>query len=121
MDGRRGKTHWLRPFRPVVVLFAACAGLSGCSSALADVRRDAATLARRLAGSNPSRPWTINLSGCDKRCAMRNGATAELVATPSGYSLKIDGDISRSECSPEAAIDLVVSSLRSEARPESES
>jgi precorrin-3B synthase len=100
---------------------AACAGLSGCASALTDVRRDAAVLARRLAGGGVDRRWTVNFSGCDKRCAMRNGATVELVATASGYSLKVDGEVFRSECSAEAAIDLVVSSLRSEARPESES
>jgi precorrin-3B synthase len=104
---------------------AACAGLSGCASALADVRQDAALLARRLAGAKAGdktdKGWTVNFSGCNKRCAMRNGATVELVATPSGYSLKIDGEVFRSECSPEAAIDLVVSSLQGEARPESES
>jgi precorrin-3B synthase len=104
---------------------AACAGLSGCASALADVRQDAALLARHLAGgkagAKADKGWTVNFSGCDKRCAMRKGATVELVATPSGYSLKIDGEVFRSECSPEAAIDLVVSSLRGEAPPESES
>jgi precorrin-3B synthase len=100
---------------------AACAGLSGCASALADVRQDAALLARRLSENKADKGWTVNFSGCDKRCAMRNGATVELVATPSGYSLKIDGEVFRSECSPEAAIDLVVSSLRGEAPPESES
>jgi precorrin-3B synthase len=108
---------------------AACAGLSGCASALADVRQDAALLARHLAdskagaraGGKADKGWTVNFSGCDKRCAMRNGATVELVATPSGYSLKIDGEVFRSECSPEAAIDLVVSSLLGEAPQESES
>jgi precorrin-3B synthase len=100
---------------------AACAGLSGCGSALADVRQDAALLARRLSENKADKGWTVNFSGCDKRCAMRKGATVELVATPSGYSLKMDGKVFRSECSPEAAIDLVVSSLRGEAPPESES
>ncbi len=74
----------------------------------------------RLAGEKIYQGWTINLSGCDKRCAMRNGATVELVATPSGYNLKLDGVPLRSGCSSEAAIDLAVSSLSGEARPESE-
>jgi precorrin-3B synthase len=100
---------------------AACAGLSGCASALADVRQDAALLAQRLAENKTDKRWTVNFSGCDKRCAMRKGATAELVATPSGYSLKVDGKVLRSACSPEAAIDLTVSSLRGEALSESES
>jgi precorrin-3B synthase len=100
---------------------AACAGLGGCSSAYADVRRDAAILALRLSGHQENPGWTVNLSGCDKRCAMRNGATVDLVATPSGYTLLRNGDFVRSECSSEAAIDLVVSSLWSGARPESKS
>ncbi|WP_158792957.1 precorrin-3B synthase [Granulicella sp. L60] len=99
---------------------AACAGISGCASSLADVRHDAALLAQRLAGSKIYQGWTINLSGCDKRCAMRNGATVELVATPSGYNLKLDGAPLRPGCSSEAAIDLAVSSLSGEPRPESE-
>jgi precorrin-3B synthase len=100
---------------------AACAGLSGCSSALADVRKDASILAQRLSGHKENQGWTVNLSGCDKRCAMRHGASVDLVATPSGYTLLMNGDLIRSECSPEAAIDLVVASLWSGARPESES
>jgi precorrin-3B synthase len=100
---------------------AACAGLNGCSSAHADVRKDASILAQRLSGHTEYRGWTVNLSGCDKQCAMRNGATVDLVATPSGYTLLKNGDFFRSECPPEAAIDLVVSSLWGGARPESES
>ena len=100
---------------------AACAGLSGCASALADVRQDASLLAQRLAGTKANLGRSINLSGCEKRCAMRNNAAVELVAEPSGYNIKINEVTLRSECPPEAAIELVVSSLRSEALLESES
>ena len=99
---------------------AACAGLSGCTSALADVRQDASLLAQRLAGTTSRSVRTINLSGCEKRCAMRNGAAVELVAEPSGYNIKINGVLLRSECPPEAAVELVASSLWNEALPESE-
>lgn len=70
---------------------AACAGITGCDASLADVRANAAQLARQLAG-RPAQPgWTVNISGCEKQCAMRNGATADLIATPNGYALKLHG------------------------------
>ena len=99
---------------------AACAGIAGCDAALTDVRAHAAALARVLRNHTAPNGWSVNLSGCDKRCAMRNGATVELVATPSGYNLKLDGAPLRPGCSSEAAIDLAVSSLSGEPRPESE-
>jgi sulfite reductase beta subunit-like hemoprotein len=86
--------------------------VQGCASSHADVRGDAAKLARRLMGRAPHRAQTINLSGCEKRCAMRNGATVELVASPSGYNISIGGNLLDTERSSESAIDLAVSSLR---------
>ena len=86
---------------------AACAGNVGCEASLADVRGDAASLAKRLAGQAVPPGWTVNLSGCDKQCARRHGATAELTASPSGYILKIKGQIVSSSCSPEFAVDAI--------------
>jgi precorrin-3B synthase len=86
---------------------AACAGSSGCDASLADVRRDASLLALRLAGRDARPGWTVNISGCEKQCAMRNGATAQLTASSSGYSLRINGQFIASNCSLESAIDNV--------------
>lgn len=91
---------------------AACVGSQGCASSHADVRGDAVALAQRLRGRAPHRGQTVNISGCEKRCAMRGGATVELVASPSGYTIKIGGDILSTELSPESATDLAASSLR---------
>lgn len=86
---------------------AACAGSSGCDASLTDVRRDASSLARRLAGRNAKPGWTVNISGCEKQCAMRNGATAELIASSSGYGLRINGQLIASNCSLDSVIDKV--------------
>jgi precorrin-3B synthase len=86
---------------------AACAGITGCDASLADVRGDAASLARRLLGHVVPSGWTVNLSGCDKQCARRHGATAELVAGPLGYTLNIEGRRVASDCSREFALDAV--------------
>jgi len=86
---------------------AACAGSTGCDASLADVRRDASLLARRLAGRNTKPGWTVNISGCEKQCAMRNGATAELIASSSGYGLRINGQFIASNCSLESVMDKV--------------
>jgi precorrin-3B synthase len=51
----------------------------------------------------------VNFSGCEKQCAMRQGATAELIATPSGYSLRLDGQLSHSIHSPESALQAILS------------
>jgi precorrin-3B synthase len=88
---------------------AACAGSTGCDASLADVRRDASLLARRLAGRDAQPGWTVNISGCEKQCAMRNGATAELTANATGYSLRIKGQFIAFNCSLESAIDNVAS------------
>jgi precorrin-3B synthase len=95
-DGRDG-------FRGI----AACAGNNGCGASLADVRRDAASLAQRLSGHDAPSGWTVNLSGCEKQCGRRPGATAELVAGPSGYTLNIGGRLMASDCSREFALDAV--------------
>jgi precorrin-3B synthase len=87
---------------------AACAGLSGCDASLADVRTDAATLALHLAGQAVLPGWTVNFSGCEKQCAMRKGATAELIATPSGYLLRINGQPVSESCSPQTAISRIL-------------
>jgi precorrin-3B synthase len=87
---------------------SACAGSNGCDASLADVRADAVSLARKLAGLNTNPGWTVNISGCEKQCAMRNGATAELVATELGYSMKLHGITVASHCSPSSAIEAIV-------------
>jgi len=85
-----------------------CAGSSGCEASLADVRADAISLARQLAGCDTKPGWTVNISGCEKQCAMRNGATAELVANESGYSMKLHGISVASLYSPASAIEAIV-------------
>jgi precorrin-3B synthase len=69
---------------------AACAGLYGCTAALADVRGHAAQLARRLAGRE-THGRRVNLAGCAKRCAMRRGAAVDLVAAEDGYIVLLAG------------------------------
>jgi precorrin-3B synthase len=83
---------------------AACAGVGGCEASLADVRTDAATLAQHLAGQTVLPGWTVNFSGCEKKCAMRNAVTAELIGMPSGYLLRIDGQPISESCSPQTAL-----------------
>jgi precorrin-3B synthase len=95
-DGRDG-------FRGI----AACAGRDGCEASLADVRGDAALLAQRLLGHAVPYGWTVNLSGCEKQCGRRHGATAELVAGPLGYTLNIAGCRAASDRSREFALDAV--------------
>ena len=87
---------------------AACAGRAGCASALADVRGDAASLARRLAGTMMPVGWSVNLAGCGKRCGLRGGATAVRVATQAGYDVRVNRELVRSAIAPPAALDLVV-------------
>lgn len=86
---------------------AACAGITGCDAALADVRGDAASLAQRIAGRTTAAGWTVNLSGCDKQCGRRHGAAAELIAGTSGYTLRMKGQTAASGCSPLFALDAV--------------
>jgi len=95
-DGREG-------FRGL----AACAGSHGCDASLADVRADAALLAQRLRDQAVPSGWTVNLSGCEKRCARRHSATAELIAGPAGYTLSLAGRLAASNCSPETAVDAI--------------
>jgi precorrin-3B synthase len=90
----------------------ACAGSDGCEASLADVRRDAASLAQRLAGQAAPSGWTVNFSGCEKQCARRGGATAELIAGPSGYALNIAGSHVASDCSPEFALESVAAQYK---------
>jgi precorrin-3B synthase len=86
---------------------AACAGITGCEASLADVRSHAASLAQCLSSKQLSRSWTVNLSGCEKQCARRHGASAELIAGDSGYLLKVNGLQIEANCSPRFAIDAI--------------
>jgi precorrin-3B synthase len=86
---------------------AACSGNTGCDASLADVRGDAASLAQLLAGLPKPSGWTVNLSGCEKQCARRHGATAEMIAEASGYTLRIKGQPVASGCSSGFAINAV--------------
>jgi precorrin-3B synthase len=96
LDGRDG-----------FVGLAACAGARACSASLADVRADAAAyaaaVAERLAPAIargigalpmtavPDAPFTLEIAGCAKRCAMRHDAAATLVATGTGYDVLLRG------------------------------
>jgi len=88
---------------------AACVGSTGCDASLADVRNDAISLAQHLAGRDLKPRWTVNFSGCEKQCAMRHSATAELIAYPSGYSLRINGQLASAIQSPESALKAILS------------
>jgi precorrin-3B synthase len=99
---------------------SACAGIDGCEASLADVRAHAVSLANRLAAQDTKPGWSVNISGCEKQCAMRNGATAELVADELGYNLKLHGVSVTSSCSPASAIEAIVAchaGLSAEDRP----
>ena len=89
---------------------AACSGSAGCDASLADVRRDASLLAFRLSGHEAKSGWTVNISGCEKQCAMRNGATAELIANSSGYDIRINGQLVASNSSLGSVIETLVAS-----------
>ena len=84
---------------------AACAGSTGCDASLADVRSNATSLAQRLAGKVAPSGWTVNFSGCEKQCARRHGASAELIAYDSGYLVKINGQTIQLNCPADYAID----------------
>lgn len=85
---------------------AACTGVAGCASALADVRGEAAVLAGRLRGLTAPAGWSVNFAGCEKRCAMRRGASVELIATEHGYEVKVIGRTVRSAASSGEALAL---------------
>jgi precorrin-3B synthase len=87
---------------------AACAGSTGCDASLADVRAHATLLAERLGIHETPPGWTVNLSGCEKQCARRHGAVVDMIASESGYTLKIKGDVVAMDCSPEFALDTIV-------------
>jgi sulfite reductase beta subunit-like hemoprotein len=91
---------------------AACAGIEGCTAALADVRSDASKLAHRLARLRQSTnaearaDWTVNFAACDKRCAMRRGASVEFVATQTGYDVSVNGLRVRAAATAEDALEI---------------
>ncbi len=64
-------------------------------------------LEQNLAGRETGPGWSVNISGCEKQCAMRNGATAELIANESGYSLKLRGTTVALHCDAKNAIEAV--------------
>lgn len=97
---------------------AACAGIDGCAFALADVRRHAAELARLRSGMHPSAMSSVNLAACAKRCGMRRGATADLVATETGYDVTLEGKLVRSGASPADALSLAIVAHGTRAVPE---
>ena len=89
---------------------SACAGITGCEAALADVRTHAASLAELLEGRPVPAGWTVNLSACDKQCARRHGAAIDLIAYPSGYTLKRSGQIAAVNLTPAAALQAIAAS-----------
>jgi precorrin-3B synthase len=92
---------------------AACAGSDACPAALADVRADAVRLARRLAGAAAAPGWSVNLAGCSKRCAMRGGASVDLIATDSGYDVHLAGTPLRTSVAAQDALAVAVDAQRS--------
>ncbi|WP_263384951.1 precorrin-3B synthase [Granulicella arctica] len=86
---------------------AACAGSAGCEASHADVRSHAVLLARHLADNKVPAGWAVNLSGCEKQCARRHGATAEMIAGESGYTLKIRGALVATACSSDFALNAI--------------
>jgi precorrin-3B synthase len=83
---------------------AACVGAEGCAAALADVRNDASRLAQSLSGLQPLPTWNVHIAGCEKRCGLRTSATVELLATPAGYDVSLEGVLATSGCSSDLAI-----------------
>ncbi len=88
---------------------AACSGMHGCTEAKADVRSDAARLAARVAGLRAGQGWNVHLAGCEKRCAMRAGATVDIIATASGYDVRVGGICVAQNVSSDEAIDVAAS------------
>ncbi len=93
-----------------------CAGLHGCTNALADVRERAHAVAHVLAKSPRGTNWTLNLAGCRKRCAMRRGADVDVVATDSGYDISVNGEI-RSQHVPSQTLVQSVLAARADLHP----
>jgi precorrin-3B synthase len=60
----------------------ACTGRPGCAKALADVRRDAATVHGRETAA-PALP--VHWVGCERRCGTPSGQSIEVLATSAGY------------------------------------
>ena len=85
---------------------AACAGSTGCASALADVRADAVAFASRVLAWQPAHPWTMHVAGCEKRCAMRGGADLDLVARADGYEVLVAGRRVRGGATAAIALEL---------------
>ena len=85
---------------------AACAGLSGCASALADVRADAVVFAARVVAWQPEYAWSMHVAGCEKRCAMRGGADLDLIARADGYEILAAGERVRGGATAAIALDL---------------
>ncbi|MFD6970539.1 hypothetical protein [Streptomyces sp. NPDC059949] len=65
----------------------ACTGKPGCAKSQADVRGDARAVMERARG-----PLAVHWSGCERRCGHPRGAAwVDLVATPAGYDLRVEG------------------------------
>ncbi|GAC1349035.1 MAG: precorrin-3B synthase [Vulcanimicrobiaceae bacterium] len=99
---------------------AACAGRGACDAAGADVRRDAARYASLVALSfaepnSAAGRWNVNFAGCEKRCAMRRGGDADLVATANGYDVWLGADRVATSLDADAAI-AAVAGARASAR-----
>ena len=67
-----------------------CAGRPGCAKSLADVRADAVTAVsiRTLPAGGARQHW----AGCERRCGRPQGGVVDVVATPTGYDIRIEKD-----------------------------
>jgi precorrin-3B synthase len=88
---------------------AACAGISGCASANADVRVHATRLAEMVSATRSSNSIsTIHIAGCEKRCGMRTGADIEFIATPCGYNVAVGDTVMVSGATADIALDRAI-------------
>ncbi|BAJ32241.1 MULTISPECIES: putative precorrin-3B synthase [Kitasatospora] len=65
----------------------ACTGLPGCAKSRADVRAQAA----RAVAAAPATGLPVHWSGCERRCGHPAGRWVDVLATPTGHRVTLDG------------------------------
>ncbi|MFD7734919.1 hypothetical protein ACFV6F_31625 [Kitasatospora phosalacinea] len=71
----------------------ACTGLPGCAKSLADVRAQAA----RAHTDVPAEGLPVHWSGCARRCGHPAGRWVDVLATPAGHRVTVDGTVRDTE------------------------